>query len=264
MEVSGGAVERDSSAAELKLYVPNHATLSSSASSAASTPSTPAHPSSELHQMYEKENRDISTEGLQRVFIHPSSLNFKNTTFRTSNFILYGERQLQHTNNASDHAPKIYLRDTTEVCVCVCVCVYMCVCVCVCTCMCMRVCVYVCMCMCYVIIVYLLYLLYVLIPLYPLQVTAFSLLFFGGVLETQYIDGTVTIDGWIRLAAPGRVVALVHGVRKGLDRLLIDMLDNETDSEGQGQEGRSGDGGTGGGRELLEVACKLLETDGLG
>ena len=40
--------------------------------------------------------------------------------------------------------------------------------------------------------------------------SAFPLLFFGGKLEARYLEGTVTVDGWIRFSAPGKIVALIQ------------------------------------------------------
>ena len=95
----------------------------------------------------DKRNIDISVDDKHRVFLHPSSVNFDNSVFKESNFLMYGERQLvtYTNNNTGNQESKIYLRDTTEA-------------------------------------------------------SAFALLFFGGVLEVEYSDGIVTVDGWIRYA----------------------------------------------------------------
>jgi hypothetical protein len=136
---------------------------------------------------------DINVSAMQRVFLHPSSVNFSNINFRASNFVLYGERQLV-VQPASD-TYKLFLRDTTEV-------------------------------------------------------TAFALLFFGGKLETQFLDGIVTIDGWIRFSATGRIVALVQAIRRAFDQLLEDkILRPDMDISAS---------------PVLDVTCQLLETDGLG
>ena len=91
------------------------------------------------------DNSNYSTAGLQRAFIHQSSVNFKNASFRGSNFVLYGERQRLAAPGSGDssYSQKIVLRDITEV-------------------------------------------------------SAFPLLFFGGKLETNFLDGTISVDGWIR------------------------------------------------------------------
>ena len=104
---------------------------------------------------------NISITGLQRVFIHPSSVNFHAASFANS-FLVYGDRQF---------TTKPYLRDTTEV-------------------------------------------------------TAFPILFFGGTLISNYASGLVTIDGWLHFSAPGRVVALIEGLRQAVDELLDRKIEN--------------------------------------
>ncbi len=98
-------------------------------------------------------DQDISTDGMYRVFIHPSSVNFSNTSFGASNFILYGETSL--ATNLGQISSKSYVRDVTEV-------------------------------------------------------SVFPLLFFGGKLEAQYLHGTLTVDGWMRFSASGKLVALLQ------------------------------------------------------
>ena len=80
---------------------------------------------------------DICTEGLSRVFVHPSSLHAQNATFRASNFVLYGERSLSGSSAGS--AGRAFIRDVTEA-------------------------------------------------------SPFALLFFGGRVEAQYLQGTATLD----------------------------------------------------------------------
>ena len=94
----------------------------------------------------ERDDANYSTSGLQRVFLHSSSINYTNASFRGSNFLLYGERQRMVVHNHSGPYPnyKIILRDVTEV-------------------------------------------------------SAFALLFFGGRLESKFLDGTILVDSWIRL-----------------------------------------------------------------
>ena len=95
----------------------------------------------------DRDDANYSTSGLQRVFLHSSSINYSNASFRGSNFLLYGERQRMVVHSSSGPNPnyKIILRDVTEV-------------------------------------------------------SAFALLFFGGRLESKFLDGTILVDGWIRLA----------------------------------------------------------------
>ena len=141
---------------------------------------------------------DASTSGLRRVFVHPSSVNFSNTAYRPSNFVLYGERQLSVSLNAHAATPneKAYICDVSEI-------------------------------------------------------SPLPLLFFGGVLEAQYVEGTVSVDGWIRFAAPGKIVALVQALRRAFDALLLDKIDrpHECDVESSVE---------------LRAVCRLLASDGLG
>lgn len=66
---------------------------------------------------------DISTERIQRVFVHPSSINFSNSSFQSkhhvlSNYLLYAEKQCVVTGydaQSKSEDVKIYLRDTSEV-----------------------------------------------------------------------------------------------------------------------------------------------------
>lgn len=158
METVGGAIERDAEARELKFYIPDsvgssepsrsadggsavggRATGSGGGSTSSSTSSSSSGGGSQLQYP----QSDISTDGLQRVFVHPSSMNFHNITYRPSSFVLYGELQAAATHVKALDSAKIYLRDTAEV-------------------------------------------------------SVYSLLLLGGVLEAQYSAGTVSVDGWIR------------------------------------------------------------------
>ena len=168
VDVMGSALERDVEGRELKFFIPEH-------------------PDDVATSTID----DICTQGMQRVFIHPSSINFSNSTFRASPFVLYGERVMTQTVTNS----KAYLRDTTEV-------------------------------------------------------TAFPLLFFGGKLEAQYLEGTVTCDSWIKFSAPGRLVALVQGLRKELDAILLKKISDPTFDLST--------------NSVIPVVCKLLDKNGLG
>jgi hypothetical protein len=112
VEVIGGAVERDADAKELRFFVP----LDDSSTELTMVPQKLAPSASsisaERQAQYAAADLDISTEGLQRVFVHPSSTNFNNVAFTSSNFLLYAEKQIQ--NNLGSQ-PKIYLRNTSEV-----------------------------------------------------------------------------------------------------------------------------------------------------
>lgn len=136
VEVMGGAVERDLQAKELKFYIPQMSLTNATGG--------PASAAAAAVKVPDKRNIDIDVTDKHRVFIHPSSTNFTNSSFKESNFLMYGERQLvTYNSNTGGQESKIYLRDTTEA-------------------------------------------------------SAFALLFFGGVLEVDYSDGTVTVDEWIR------------------------------------------------------------------
>lgn len=146
-------MERDLQAKELKFYIPLSSVgaadgsnnNSNNSAGAGNLTATALAGTKSSDKPVDKRNIDISTDDQMRVFIHPSSSNFTNSSFKESNFIMYGERQLVSYNNATTGVPdtKVYLRDTTEA-------------------------------------------------------SAFALLFFGGKLDTDYSDGTVTVDGWIR------------------------------------------------------------------
>jgi ATP-dependent RNA helicase DHX57 len=145
VEVSGGAFERDSLAKELKFYIPRRlASPAASVGASGAVPGVTGAPSAAPAKVADKRNVDISTDDLYRVFLHPSSCNFDNFSFKESNFVMYGERQLvTYPGSAGGGDSKVYLRDTTEA-------------------------------------------------------AAFALLFFGGQLQADYSEGTVTVDGWIR------------------------------------------------------------------
>ena len=69
-------------------------------------------------------------------------------------------------------------------------------------------------------------------------------------MRTNFASGEVTIDGWLRFAAPGRVVALVQGLRSEVDRLLArKMQDPSFDLHSSA---------------VLEVMARLVASDGLG
>lgn len=155
-EVMGSALEKSTDAKELKFYIPEQVQLDPAGGvNAGSSNQKAAGVSSSIAvtgngRIVSGSDLDIHVADMQRVFLHPSTINFKNVSFRSSNFVLYGERQLvSYINNSSngksgsDSNYKLYLRDTTEV-------------------------------------------------------TAYALLFFGGKLEADFLNGIVTIDNWIR------------------------------------------------------------------
>jgi hypothetical protein len=192
VETLGGAIEKNVSAVELKFYIQENNNINNNINN------NDNNNSSLTAAKYIKKDADgniiaddISTDGLQRVFLHPSSVNFKNIKFTSSNFVLFGESQL--SSNVS--SPKTFLRDTTEI-------------------------------------------------------TAYSLLFFGGKLEAQYLEGTVTVDSWIKFSAPGRICSLVQALRRDLDSLISEKLADPTTDITKSS--------------ALEAVCSLLSTDGLG
>jgi ATP-dependent RNA helicase DHX57 len=111
---------------------------------------------------------EIDMEGMFRVFIHPSSVNFSNTLFGNSRYLLYGEISVSMNPGQGF---KAYLRDTTEA-------------------------------------------------------ATYPLLFFGGKLEAQYLQGTITIDNWIKFVASGKQVALIQATRRAFDAILTEKIEN--------------------------------------
>ena len=181
VEVMGSALEREVHGKELKFFLPLLPDEQAGGGSGGDA----------RKREDNDDNFDIDTKNMQRVFLHPSSVNVTNATFQASPFVLYGERQA--TANASGE--RAYIRDTTEV-------------------------------------------------------TSFPLLFFGGKLEAQYADGTVTVDGWIKFSAPGRLVALVGALRRELDGLLLaKMADPDLDLDSS---------------PVLAATCRLLACNGQG
>ena len=159
-EVMGSAMERNVEAKELKFYILSDqwtesvATATATAGAARIGSSSgqcsigggnkssngsgaegkPLHLTPEQQEQREKwqlQNKardvDISTEGKTRVFLHPSSVNFHNSAFQASNYILYGERSLVAYQRAPAAASsgkgkgkgsgggKLYLRQISEV-----------------------------------------------------------------------------------------------------------------------------------------------------
>ena len=135
-------------------------------------------------------NDNSSNSGQSRVFIHSSSVNYSNVTYKSSNYLLYSEKKL--SNSLSGTKPFLY--EITE------------------------------------------------IPPFPL-------LFFGGEIEAQYTEGTVTVDEWIKFSAPGKLVVLILALRKSLNELLSEkILDPEFDISNSA---------------ILDAVCLLFQTDGL-
>ena len=137
-ETIGGNLERDNKSQEFKFYVPM---------------SQMSHENSIFESTYDEDDvldepskdnvHDIHTHNLQRVFIHPTSVNFHNTLHKINNYVLYGDSQVVQSNSNGVGQVKAYLRDVSEV-------------------------------------------------------SALSIMLFGGKLKAQYLDGTVTVDDWIK------------------------------------------------------------------
>ncbi len=117
MEVMGAAVERDAEAKEVKYYLPKNQLINPLEDS-------PALSLSGNTSRSVTADFDISTENLQRIFIHPSSANFSNASYTTSNYLLYGEKSIVNTvspspsgsnNSKGNNQEKIYIKDTSEV-----------------------------------------------------------------------------------------------------------------------------------------------------
>ena len=142
VDTIGGALERDADAKEMKFYIPSSSIDTSTTTSTSTSNGTS---NSVATSNYEKddETNNISTAGFDRVFIHPSSLNFSNNSFKPSSFLLYSEIQLSVGPTTTSNTSKVYLRECSEV--------YM-----------------------------------------------YALLLFGGEIQANYSNGTISIDGWIR------------------------------------------------------------------
>jgi HrpA-like RNA helicase len=180
-EVMGSAFEKEANSKEIKFYVPE-GTMSrdlfediDTANDSAVQPKDPFNPRTggasledAIDVLETGTSDDISTEGMFRVFVHPSSIHFGNNSFGQSQFVMYGETRLQATPGREN---KSYIQDLTEV-------------------------------------------------------GAYPLLFFGGKLEAQYLEGTITVDRWIKFSASGKLVALVQALRRALDEILLKKLEN--------------------------------------
>eukprot|EP00656_Telonema_subtile_P040587 TRINITY_DN45673_c0_g2_i1.p1 TRINITY_DN45673_c0_g2~~TRINITY_DN45673_c0_g2_i1.p1 ORF type:complete len:441 (+),score=121.55 TRINITY_DN45673_c0_g2_i1:111-1433(+) len=99
--------------------------------------------------------KDTETRGDQRVFMHPSSVNFQTREY-SSPWLVYHEKVA---------TSRVFLRDST-------------------------------------------------------MVTPYSLLLFGGEVQTDVRNGTIAIDGWINSRANPKVAVLVRQLRSELDQVL--------------------------------------------
>jgi hypothetical protein len=80
------------------------------------------------------------------------------------------------------------------------------------------------------------------------EVSPMPLLLFGGKLDAQYNDGTVSIDEWIKFTASKNTIRLISLLRNAIDQLLYAKINN-TDYDINSSR-------------ILEVVCHLLATDG--
>ena len=58
------------------------------------------------------------------------------------------------------------------------------------------------------------------------MVRPYALLLFGGDIDVQHKDGTLTLDGWIKFKAPARIGVLVMKLRQLLDNALTEKVEN--------------------------------------
>lgn len=52
------------------------------------------------------------------------------------------------------------------------------------------------------------------------MIPPYSLLLFGGTISIQHLEGTITVDSWLKFTAPARVGVLVQRLRSYIDGLL--------------------------------------------
>lgn len=115
VETLGGNVERDAVATEFKVYIPA-VECTGASSSISGDNKTIANNTSRNTQSIsiDRVDDDITTEGFERVFIHPSSINFGNSLFKHTSYLLYGELQLTASNQKNVDTAKVWLRETLE------------------------------------------------------------------------------------------------------------------------------------------------------
>jgi ATP-dependent RNA helicase DHX57 len=82
------------------------------------------------------------------------------------------------------------------------------------------------------------------------ECSAYSLLLFAGELEVLATEGTVIIDGWVKLDARARIGSLVGGLRQRLDSLLARKIEDPSFELASTIE--------------MRLIVKLLVTDGHG
>ena len=181
-EVMGSALEKQATSKEIKFYVPlavhsqwseNGEAEDGDVSSLPAEGGDPHNPRTGGGGGFDDADAALnknssSTDGMYRVFVHPSSIHFGNTSFGQSQYVMYGETRL---SAAPGRDSKSMIQDLTEV-------------------------------------------------------SAYPLLFFGGKVEGQYLQGTITVDGWLQFSASGKLVALIQALRRALDALLMEKIEN--------------------------------------
>jgi hypothetical protein len=80
-------------------------------------------------------------------------------------------------------------------------------------------------------------------------VTPYQLLLFGGKVEVQHAQGTLSLDRWATFKAPPRVGVLLKEIRARLDKVLRDKIENS-------HEDVQATGGP-----LVEAILQLLNTE---
>lgn len=80
-------------------------------------------------------------------------------------------------------------------------------------------------------------------------VTPYAILLFGGPIDVQHLQGTISVDKWIEFSAPARVAVLIKGLRGYMDRLLLEKFNRPEESIVNDP--------------VMEGICKLLTTNGI-
>jgi hypothetical protein len=97
------------------------------------------------------------------------------------------------------------------------------------------------------------------------EVSPYALLFLGGgaqvdAIEAQYLQGTATIDTWIKFNVPGRVVALILSLRQSLDAFL-QLKINQPYSQLHYNKDHQGGGSGGVDKDLISMIAELLSCE---
>jgi len=82
------------------------------------------------------------------------------------------------------------------------------------------------------------------------EASPYSLLLFGGPIEVNPTLETISVNGWVKFRAVGRIGALVGSLRKKIDELLWEKIRNPSIEISQ--------------RKEIKALIKLLATDGMG